>query len=174
MSQPALGPAASPPALDADGGRPAYDLIELFFFAYRDFVGDPDRILGELGFGRAHHRVLHFVARRPGMPVADLLDVLKITKQSLNRVLKELIDRGHVEQRAGVSDRRQRLLYPTDVGRTLALRLARLQTRRLAGALAGALDGAEADAARRFLLAMIDPAERGKVRGSLGGAKLAP
>jgi DNA-binding MarR family transcriptional regulator len=67
---------------------PAYDLIELFFFAYRDFVSDPDRILSDYGFGRAHHRVLHFVARRPGLTIADLLDVLRITKQSLNRVLK--------------------------------------------------------------------------------------
>ena len=67
---------------------PAYDLIELFFFAYRDFVGDPDRILGDYGFGRAHHRVLHFVDRQPGLTIAELLDILRITKQSLNRVLR--------------------------------------------------------------------------------------
>ena len=83
---------------------PAYDVIELFFFAYRDFVGDPDRLLDELGFGRAHHRVLHFVARQPGLAVAELLNLLKITKQSLNRVLKELVGQGFVESRPGTQD----------------------------------------------------------------------
>src|ERR671932_2321357 len=96
--------------------RPAYDLIELFFFAYRDFVGDPDRILADFGFGRAHHRVMHFVDRQPGLTIAELLDILRITKQSLNRVLKELIEKGFVEQRPGTSDRRQRLLFTTGLG----------------------------------------------------------
>jgi MarR family len=76
-------------------------LIELLFFAYRDFTSDPDQILAELGFGRAHHRILHFVNRMPGLTVAELLDVLKITKQSLARVLKQLIDTGHVVQVQG-------------------------------------------------------------------------
>ena len=141
-------------------GRPAHELIELFFFAYRDFVGDPDRMLAEYGFGRAHHRVLHFVSRRPGLPVAELLDILRITKQSLNRVLKELVERGHVEVRAGTADRRQRLLHPTESGRDLSERLARLQTRRIERALAGDPDLEEA--ARRFLGAMIDEAARGR------------
>src|SRR5262245_51453534 len=91
--------------------EPAWDIIELLFFAYRDFVGDPDDVLQKLGFGRAHHRVLHFVNRNPGMKVADLLDILKITKQSLGRVLKQLIDQGYVVQKEGSNDRRQRLLY---------------------------------------------------------------
>src|SRR5215468_3967607 len=78
---------------------PAFDLIELLFFAYRDFVGDADEILARFGFGRAHHRVLHFVNRNPGMKVAELLDILKITKQSLGRVLKQLLDEGYVEQK---------------------------------------------------------------------------
>lgn len=150
--------------------RPSYDLIELFFFAYRDFVADPDRILGEFGFGRAHHRVLHFVARRPGLPVADLLDVLKITKQSLNRVLKELVDRGYVEGRSGTADRRQRLLHPTAAGRDLAVRLARLQTARIVRSLGPDRGGEEA--VRRFLSAMIDPAEQGKMRSLVGDATL--
>src|ERR1700685_381592 len=81
--------------------EPYWDLIELLFFAYRDFVGDPDDVLATLGFGRAHHRVLHFINRNPGMKVADLLDVLKITKQSLGRVLKQLVDDGYVTQREG-------------------------------------------------------------------------
>ncbi len=139
-----------------------FDLIELLFFAYRDFVGDPDRILANIGFGRAHHRVLHFVDRQPGLTIAELLDILRITKQSLSRVLKELLDQNYVEQRAGVSDRRQRLLYPTPEGRRLARDLARLQTERFTRALDG-LEGGARSAAVDFLLGMIDPDEREKV-----------
>ncbi len=153
-----------------DHVRPAYELIELLFFAYRDFVSDPDRILGDLGFGRAHHRVLHFVARRPGLPVAELLEILKITKQSLNRVLKELIDKGFVDVRTGTVDRRQRLLFPTEAGRELSMQLAGLQTRRIMRALDADLGGELESAARRFLFAMIDPAEVAKVRHLLASA----
>jgi DNA-binding MarR family transcriptional regulator len=149
---------------------PAYDLIELFFFAYRDFVGDPDRILSDYGFGRAHHRVLHFVDRQPGLAIAELLDILKITKQSLNRVLKELIEKGFVESRTGVSDRRQRLLYATDQGHELALRLAKLQTRRIMRALSESPDEVK-EAASRFLLAMIDPDDRAHVEKLVFGTE---
>src|SRR5258708_23104126 len=97
---------------------PIWDIIELLFFAYRDFVGDPDEVLSKLAFGRAHHRVLHFVNRNPGMKVADLLDILNITKQSLGRVLKQLVDQGFVIQKEGEQDRRQRLLYVTAKGET--------------------------------------------------------
>lgn len=140
-----------------------YDLIELFFFAYRDFVSDPDRILEKSGFGRAHHRVLHFVNRRPGLTIAALLDILKITKQSLNRVLKELIEQGYIDSRAGKSDRRQRLLFPTQTGRQLAHDLALLQARRINRALSdnGAQDGTETrNLAKKFLLGMINPDDR--------------
>ena len=113
--------AAAAPAPDA---TVPYDLIELLFFAYRDFVGGPDLILAEYGFGRAHHRVLHFVDRHPGLTIAELLDILRITKQSLNRVLKELIEQGYIAQRTGTSDRRHRLLTCTPEGRQLARRLA--------------------------------------------------
>ena len=99
--------------------------IELLFFAYRDFVSDPDAVLVKYGFGRAHHRVIHFVSRHPGIRVADLLDILKITKQSLGRVLKQLLDLGFIEQRPGPQDRRQRLLYATEAGRALAARPVR-------------------------------------------------
>ena len=95
------------------------DVMGLFYFAYRDFVGDADALLAHQGFGRAHHRVLYFVNLKPGMPVADLLDILKITKQSLARVLRQLIDNGYIEQKTGDSDRRQRLLYATEKGRQL-------------------------------------------------------
>jgi DNA-binding MarR family transcriptional regulator len=135
---------------------------ELLFFAYRDFTRDPDAILQDFGFGRAHHRVLHFVNRHSGLRVADLLDVLNITKQSLSRVLKQLIDKGYIVQKAGASDRRERLLYPTDKGRALAGRLAAPQLVRLAAAIQTAGPGGEA-AIRRFLEAMVNAEERPKV-----------
>src|SRR3954469_20347722 len=96
-------PAAGKPIRTAITSEDGIDfaLIELFFFAYRDFTSDPDQILADYGFGRAHHRVLHFVNQMPGLTVAELLDVLKITKQSLARVLKELIDTGHIVQVQG-------------------------------------------------------------------------
>jgi DNA-binding MarR family transcriptional regulator len=137
-------------------------LAELLFFAYRDFTRDPDAILKDFGFGRAHHRVLHFVNRHSGLRVADLLDILTITKQSLSRVLKQLIDKGYIVQQAGASDRRERLLFPTEKGRALAERLAAPQLVRLSEALKAAGPGAEA-ALRRFLESMINAEERPKV-----------
>ena len=110
-------------------------VIELLFFAYRSFVTDADVVLADFGFGRAHHRVLHFVNRLPGLTVAELLDILKITKQSLSRVLRELVETGHIVQQRGASDRRQRLLYPTKKGRKLALKLSGMQSRRIDRAL---------------------------------------
>jgi DNA-binding MarR family transcriptional regulator len=114
----------------------AVALVELLFFAYRDFVSDPDEILEGLEFGRAHHRVLHFVGRDPGMTVANLLDILKITKQSLARVLKELIDKGYVFQKEGEQDRRQRLLYLTQQGEALRQKLIAPQIARFQRAAA--------------------------------------
>jgi DNA-binding MarR family transcriptional regulator len=152
-------PASAEPKPAAE---PIWDLIELLFFAYRDFVGDPDDALAKFGFGRAHHRVLHFVNRNPGMKVAALLDILKITKQSLGRVLKQLIDQGYIEQREGERDRRQRLLFATPKGADLALRLANLQTTRIARALGEVGPGAH-EAARKFLTAMIDAEGRERV-----------
>lgn len=144
-------------------------LIELLFFAYRDFTSDPDQILERYGFGRAHHRVLHFVNRMPGLTVAELLDVLKITKQSLARVLKQLIDAGHIVQVQGPRDRRQRELYPTAKGRALALDLARPQSSRIAAALKD--DG---EAGRRvvehFLKGMVNPELRIQI-DNLPGSK---
>src|SRR5208282_2582857 len=134
-------------------GPPMYDLIELFFFAYRDFVGDADRLLEAYSFGRAHHRVLHFVSRHPGLTIAALLDILKITKQSLNRVLKELIATNFIDARAGATDRRHRQLYATPEGERLARELAQLQTRRFAGAMERLGPGAK-EHATAFLIAM--------------------
>jgi len=137
-----------------------FEIIELLFFAYRDFISDPDAILDTSGFGRAHHRVVHFVNREPGLTVAALLDTLKITKQSLARVLKQLIDSGYIAQVAGPEDRRQRRLFPTDRGRELALALARPQSCRIAHALEG-LGESERAAVKTFLSGMINPLTRG-------------
>jgi DNA-binding MarR family transcriptional regulator len=148
---------------DYPGERPAYDLIELFFFAYRDFVSDPDRILDEYGFGRAHQRVMHFVSRNPGLTIAELLDILRITKQSLNRVLKELIEKDFIESRMGTADRRQRLLFATPQGRELALKLAKLQTRRIMRALSD-MEPEAKDQVSQYLLRLIDPDDSAHVK----------
>jgi DNA-binding MarR family transcriptional regulator len=153
----------------AESPEPIWDIIELLFFAYRDFVGDPDEALAKFGFGRAHHRVLHFVSRNPGMKVADLLDILNITKQSLSRVLKQLVDEGYVLQKEGAQDRRQRLLYATSKGETLSRKLDDLQTRRIMRAFAELGPGAH-EAARRFLTAMIDADNRDGVLGLIARA----
>ena len=158
MAAPAAG-LAERASVSAPAAEPVWDIIELLFFAYRDFVGDPDEVLSKLAFGRAHHRVLHFVNRNPGMKVADLLEILNITKQSLGRVLKQLVDQGYVLQKEGAQDRRQRLLYVTQKGETLALKLAGLQTQRINRAFAELGPNAH-DAARRFLTAMIDGNDR--------------
>ena len=173
LNEPLTQEQKSPKAKLRGNGRPArkrasvpeaklLEFAELLFFAYRDFVGDPDDVLAKLGFGRAHHRVLHFVNRHSGLRVVDLLDILTITKQSLSRVLKQLIDQGYIVQQAGSSDRRERLLFPTDRGRALAERLAAPQLVRLASALKAAGPGAEATL-RRFLEAMVNAEERPKV-----------
>lgn len=137
--------------------------VELMFFAYRDFTADPDRILEEYGYGRAHHRALHFVARRPGLTIQALIDILRVTKQSLNRVLRQLIADGMVENRVGQSDRRQRLLTLTAAGAALETRLAEAQRARMRAAFSAA--GPEAVAGFRLVLqSMIDPPGRETMR----------
>jgi DNA-binding MarR family transcriptional regulator len=149
-----------------------WDIIELLFFAYRDFVGDADHVLEEFGFGRAHHRVIHFVHRYPGLKVADLLDVLRITKQSLGRVLKQLLDEGYIVQRAGAKDRRERLLFATAKGEALVAKLAGLQTDRITRAMAE-LDSTGAEAVWQFLRGMIDRDDPDKVLEAIFGTKSA-
>jgi DNA-binding MarR family transcriptional regulator len=139
----------------------AVALVELLFFAYRDFVAEADHLLAELGFGRAHHRVLHFVGRNPGMTVAQLLDILQITKQSLSRVLKTLIEKGYVSQHEGAEDRRQRLLYLTRKGESLWLRLVAPQKQRFAEALRETARPAED--MQTLLLQLINPQNRKQV-----------
>jgi len=132
--------------------------IELLFFAYRDFTAEPDAILAQYGFGRAHHRVVHFVGRHPQMTVGELLDILRITKQSLNRVLGQLVRQGFIVQHRGAQDRRQRLLELTASGRELEHRLSELQRARVAAAYDQA--GAPAvEGFRKVLLGIIAAAE---------------
>ena len=155
-------------------GELRWDIIELLFFAYRDFVGDADHELEAFGFGRAHHRVIHFVYRYPGLKVADLLDVLRITKQSLGRVLKQLLDEGYIVQKTGNNDRRQRLLFATAKGEALVAKLAGLQTKRIDRAL-DQIGPAGAETVRGFLRAMIDRDDPDKVLEAIfgGGSKKA-
>lgn len=136
--------------------------IELLFFAYRDFTARPDSILAELGFGRAHHRVIYFVGRNPGITVKELLAILKITKQSLARVLRQLVQKAFIEQRQGTHDRRQRLLYLTSDGADLERRLSEDQRERIARAYREA--GADAVAGyRRVLTGMVDEDDRARL-----------
>lgn len=131
------------------------DILESLFFAYRDFISDPDKILEELDLGRAHHRVLYFVNRHPGLTVAELLETLQITKQSLARVLKQLIEAGHLAQIEGANDRRKRHLYPTRLGREFILKLSVPQSKRIQSAISD-LQEPEKDAVRKFLIKMAD------------------
>jgi DNA-binding MarR family transcriptional regulator len=166
ITAPTFGPragAADAPIAHTAGGESSHadlvTVVELLFFAYRDFTGEADAVLEEIGLGRAHHRVLHFVYRNPGLRVADLLGILKITKQSLARVLKQLVDNGHVTQSMGERDRRERRLTLTDKGTALARRLIALQTARVAKALSSAGPEAE-NLTRDFLFAMVGVDDR--------------
>ena len=147
----AAKPTANPLFLRDEELRQA---IEMLFFAYRDFTGVADEILADYGFGRAHHRAIYFIGRHPGMTVSDLLRILRITKQSLNRVLGP-VDRGRIcVQQKGQQDRRQRLLRLTDKGRALEERLSAAQRALIAGAYREV--GAEAvDGFRKVLLGVM-------------------
>jgi DNA-binding MarR family transcriptional regulator len=138
--------------------------MELMFYAYRDFTAEPDEILSQFQFGRAHHRVIYFVGRNPGITVSDLLGILKITKQSLSRVLGQLVREGFITQRPGQRDRRQRLLELTPVGADLERRLSESQRKRIAAAYREA--GAEAvEGYRKVILGMINDNDRRKFQG---------
>ena len=121
--------------------RELVEAVELMFFAYRDFVSDPDTILKSHGFGRAHHRVLHFVGRRPGMSVSELLHILSITKQSLSRVLKDLIEEKYIIQETDEQDRRIKRLLLSDKGQNLHRNLIDPQIRRFQESLAKSESG---------------------------------
>jgi len=166
--------AARTPAGAANPAFPGVEDIrlaqDLLFFAYRDFTNAADVILEELGFGRAHHRVLHFVGRNPDMTVSALLAILRITKQSLARVLGGLVDQGYVAQAQGREDRRQRLLTLTPAGQALERRLFERQQERLAAAYRGA--GATAVAGfRSVMLGIMDEEARRDIAETHAGAK---
>jgi len=164
------GNGTAPAASDSSALLP---LVEMLFFAYRDFTGEADAALEAYGLGRAHHRVLHFVNRRAGIRVADLLELLKITKQSLGRVLRKLVDDGWIEQAPGADDRRERHLTLTANGRALAAELAALQTRRIDAALREIEASGAAlprEHVRNFLFAMIARNERAAVADIIGDA----
>ncbi|WP_170382177.1 MarR family winged helix-turn-helix transcriptional regulator [Ruegeria atlantica] len=129
--------------------------IEAMFFAYRGFTADPDRILAQLAYGRAHHRAVHFINRAPGTTVNNLLAILGVTKQSLNRVLRTLIEDGLVESRVGTVDKRERHLFLTDKGKALEAKLSEAQRVRMRAAYKDA--GPEAVSGfRKVLEAMMD------------------
>ncbi|WP_171097637.1 MULTISPECIES: MarR family winged helix-turn-helix transcriptional regulator [unclassified Ruegeria] len=129
--------------------------IEAMFFAYRGFTADPDRILTEMAYGRAHHRAIHFINRAPGTTVNNLLAILGVTKQSLNRVLRSLIDDGLVESRVGTVDKRERHLFLTEQGKALEAKLSDAQRARMRAAYKDA--GPDAVAGfRKVLEAMMD------------------
>lgn len=133
--------------------------IELLFFAYRDFTAEADTILAKQKFGRAHHRVIYFVGQYPGMSVSDLLDILSITKQSLSRVLRQLVDEGYIDQQPGTTDRRQRLLTLTTKGRDLEELLTSEQRARIAAAYKSA--GADAvEGFRKVMLGIMEGSAR--------------
>ncbi|MFO7757524.1 MAG: MarR family transcriptional regulator [Roseovarius sp.] len=133
--------------------------IEAMFFAYQGFTADPDRILATMAYGRAHHRAMHFIARIPGTTVTNLLAILDVTKQSLNRVLRTLIEDGLVESRVGNADKRERHLYLTEQGQALERKLSDAQRSRMRAAYRAA--GPQSVAGfRRVLEAMMDPEMR--------------
>ena len=142
---------------------------DLMFFAYRDFTGAADVVLAELGLGRAHHRAMHFIGRNPGMTVGDLLAILRITKQSLARVLNELVSRGYVAQATGREDRRQRLLQLTPAGVELEHKLFDRQRDRIAAAYRDA-GGAAVDGFRQVMRAIMDPAARAAIDRAPGSS----
>ena len=146
--------------------------IEMMFFAYRDFTGEADSILAEQGMGRAHHRAIYFIGRNPGITVSELLAILKITKQSLSRVLSALVETGHVVQHTGPEDRRQRLLYLTESGSLLETRLTEVQGRRFAKAYREAGMSA-VEGFHRVLQGLLDDRTRRQV-SEIGEARPSP
>jgi DNA-binding MarR family transcriptional regulator len=138
--------------------------IEAMFFAYRGFTADPDRILGARGYGRAHHRAIHFIGRSPGTTVTNLIDILGVTKQSLNRVLRTLVADGLVEARVGREDRRERHLHLTEGGAALERALSDAQRARMRAAYRAAGPAAVAGF-RRVLEEMMDPDQKARFLG---------
>ncbi len=156
-----LRPGANPLFLREEDLRQA---IEMLFFAYRDFTGEADAMLAKQGFGRAHHRVIYFVGRHPMISVSELLTILKITKQSLSRVLSQLVRDGFIMQHRGTADGRQRLLELTDKGKVIEYQLTEAQRQRIATAYRRA-GGDAVQGFRAVLLGIMDSADRARFLG---------
>ncbi|WP_029014276.1 MarR family winged helix-turn-helix transcriptional regulator [Niveispirillum irakense] len=140
--------------------------IELLFYAYRDFTAEPDAMLAKIGLGRAHHRVVYFVGRYPSITVTELLGILQITKQSLSRVLGDLVEQGYVAQRTGTKDRRQRLLTLTEKGLELERHLSDAQRARIAQAYRNA-GAAAVEGFRTVMLGIIDQEDRARFQPAI-------
>lgn len=140
--------------------------IELLFYAYRDFTAEPDAMLAKIGLGRAHHRVVYFVGRYPSITVTELLGILQITKQSLSRVLGDLVEQGYVAQRTGTKDRRQRLLTLTEKGLELERHLSDAQRGRIAQAYRNA-GAAAVEGFRTVMLGIIDQEDRARFQPAI-------
>ena len=137
--------------------------IEMLFYAYRDFTGEPDAILDKHGLGRAHHRVIYFVGRNPGITVTEVLEILRITKQSLSHVLGHVLEQDFINQRADPADRRRKQLTLSEKGKALEHALTSTQMDRYARAYREA--GAEAaEGLRRVLIGIVEPEDRPRVR----------
>ena len=169
---PSSGPAGTSPSGGAGGANLLFlreeelrQGIEIMFYAYRDFIAEPDQYLDELNLGRAHHRVIYFVGRYPGITVSGLLGILKITKQSLSRVLGQLVDEGYIQQTQGKSDRRQRLLELTEKGQELERNLTEKQRKKMAKAYREAGPEAVAGFRQVMLGIMSDNTDRKKFDG---------
>jgi DNA-binding MarR family transcriptional regulator len=159
-------PKLPPPTPIVDVGDPEMRMAQdLLFFAYRDFTNVADKVLEELGLGRAHHRALHFIGRNPGITVSGLLAILRITKQSLARVLNALVDEGYVSQAAGYEDRRLRLLTLTDKGKALEQRLFESQREKLSQAYR-AVGPQAVQGFRTLMRAMMDKGARAYMDGT--------
>jgi DNA-binding MarR family transcriptional regulator len=169
MDQPVTAATDRSPAEDASAHRQA---IELLFFAYRDFTHDADEMLARYGFGRAHHRVIYFVGRHPGIRVGELLAILKISKQALAPVLSQLIAEGFVVQRRDVADGRRRCLHLSAEAAALERSLTARQGERVAAAVAEAGPDAAVGFAR-VLRALVNPEDRHRVAepGNTTGAR---
>jgi DNA-binding MarR family transcriptional regulator len=162
MSVSAKDDPSDPPYLNKVELEGLRQSIELLFFAYRDFTAEPDEILSRYGFGRAHHRVIYFVGRKPGVTVSQLLDILQITKQSLARVLRQLVDEGFIEQRPDLKDGRRRLLHLLDKGSKIEILLTSCQAERISIAFDHAGDDV-AGVFKDVLRGIINEKDRGRV-----------
>jgi DNA-binding MarR family transcriptional regulator len=143
--------------------------IEMLFFAYRDFTGEPDAMLERIGLGRAHHRAVYFVGRNPGITVTELLGILKITKQSLSRVLSQLMREDYIMQRTSDEDRRKRLLHLTDKGVELEHQLTANQRKRIANAYKSA-GAAAVQGFKNVMHGIMDSSDRWRFGATRNGA----